>query len=66
MKYEDVEVFGEDQWVYCDQHMRPHLTGWCTVHVDNKVGLGLDKTVESQKVYSKCRKLGLRIFGDNS
>lgn len=35
----DEEAFGENTWVYCSQHLRPHTTGWCTVDVSEKTPL---------------------------
>lgn len=57
---EDFEVFG-DTWVYCNQHLRPHTTGWCTVGVKNKVGLGV--TCEKE-AYEKCKHFNFTIFRD--
>ncbi len=34
-------AFGKDAWVYCTQHMKPHLTGWCSVSNSDKLGLGI-------------------------
>jgi hypothetical protein len=58
------KIFGEDQWVYCKQHLRPHLTGWCSVGVNDKIGLGIfGKTEESmKKAYSKCINWGFKII----
>ena len=56
---DDVLVFGEKQWVYCNQHLRPHLTGWCTVSTRNKIGLGVESKEEA---YQKCRDFDLKIF----
>ena len=56
---EDTKVFGEDQWVYCNQHLRPHKTGWCTVGVRNKVGLGVATREEGLQ---KCKDFGFEIF----
>jgi len=36
----DFLAFGDD-WVYCNQHLRPHSTGWCSVGVRDKIGLGI-------------------------
>lgn len=58
---EDEKVFGKDHWVYCNQHLRPHLTGWCTVDVRNKVGLGIYGDNE-REAYQKCRDFDLKIF----
>jgi len=34
---EDEIAFGRNRFVYCKQHLRPHLTGWCTVNNNEKV-----------------------------
>lgn len=33
---EDQVVFGDNAWVYCDQHLSVHATGWCTLGVKHK------------------------------
>lgn len=66
---EDVQAFGENTWVYCGSHLRPHLTGWCTVGVDNKLGLGIigsntdEKRIEATR---KCERLGLTLYKGDS
>lgn len=62
----DHEVFGEEQWVYCSQHMKAHLTGWCGVDVMDKVGLGIKGKGEKQEqeAIQKCRHLKLPLFRD--
>jgi hypothetical protein len=47
-------------WVYCKQHLRPHSTGWCTVHADEKIPLDA-KTRE--EAYEETIARGLHIFG---
>lgn len=56
---EDEKVFGKDQWVYCSEHLRPHLTGWCTVTVRDKVALGVALPSTEHEAYNKCIELGL-------
>lgn len=58
----DDTIFGD--WVYCNQHLRPHTTGWCTVHNRNKLGLGIIGNTEeaSAKAIQKCRDFGLKIY----
>lgn len=56
---EDETYFGRGVYVYCDQHLRPHSTGWCTVSVKHKVGLSAD-TIES--AYAECESRGFKIF----
>jgi hypothetical protein len=58
---EDETVFGADAWVYCSQHVKPHQTGWCSVSVRDKIGLGVDN---AQAAYEKCRAFGLKIYGE--
>ena len=48
------EVFGKNSWIYCRQHMRPHLTGWCGVDVRDKVGLGIFGIDKAKEAYHKC------------
>lgn len=57
-------VLGE--WVYCGQHLAPHSTGWCTVDLRWKVGLGLaGKATETYKeAFAKCERLGLKLHKD--
>jgi len=50
-------------WVYCAQHLRPHPSGWCTVSLADKVGLG--PVISSADAAEKCRRLGLHISGDS-
>ena len=54
-------------WVYCSQHLRAHTTGWCTVAVLDKVGLGNfegDGSEQFKKATEKCRYLGLKLHQD--
>ena len=57
---EDYKIFGK-QFVYCFQHLSVHETNWCSVSVDDKVGLGVNTKEEG---IEKCRKLGLPLFID--
>lgn len=62
---EDV-VLGE--WVYCAQHLRPHRSGWCSVSVDDKLGLGSFPGTDHEQgvaAFSKCRRLGLKLYDGN-
>lgn len=59
---EDELVFGKEQLVYCRQHLRPHSTGWCSVSVSEKVGLG---TNDINEAYEKCRRLELYLYEDH-
>lgn len=58
------QILGE--WIYCGQHLRPHQSGWCTVSLEDKVGLGpFTGQSEEQlvKATEKCRRLGLKVTG---
>jgi len=58
---EDVIAFGKDAWVYCNQHLKAHETGWCTVSPRDKVGLGVKTAAEA---YEKCRAWGFVLYAD--
>lgn len=58
---EDARVFGEGTWVYCNQHMRPHQTGWCTVSPRNKIALAATTLEEA---YAECRARGFELYAD--
>lgn len=55
----DVAAFGRGAWVYCNQHMKPHQTGWCSVAVRDKIGLGVKNADEA---YQKCRDWKLPLY----
>ncbi len=57
---EDARVFG-DMYVYCTQHLNAHPTGWCSVSVRDKIGLGVNTAAEA---YQKCREFGLKLHHD--
>ena len=59
----DTDIFGIGSWIYCKQHLRPHMTGWCSVNVDEKVRLDA-KT--SEGAYAECRRKGFHIYDDES
>lgn len=65
---EDAAVFGADTFVYCASHRRAHVTGWCTVGVENKVGLGITKSTPggAEAATEKCRRFGLRLFQEDA
>jgi len=52
-------------WVYCDQHQRAHMTGWCTVGVSNKVCL-CDGDKTEDEATEKCRRWGFKMRYDNT
>lgn len=57
-KLADDVIFGE--WVYCRSHLNAHRSGWCTIGLEDKIGLGPVK--DSAEAIEKCRKLGLRLY----
>lgn len=59
----DVAAFGRRAWVYCRQHVKPHETGWCSVGVHDKIGLGV---ATAEAAYAKCREWGLEIYDPNA
>lgn len=61
---EDEQAFGINHWVYCSQHMKPHLTGWCSVSPRDKVGLGITGhgTEKAREAYDKCEAWGFQIY----
>lgn len=56
---EDEKYFGRAVMVYCNQHLRPHSTGWCTVSIDNKIKLEADNIKDA---YAECEALGLKVY----
>lgn len=58
---EDVREFGENVWIYCGQHMRPHTTGWCTVSMRHKVKLN---AISADEAYAECKQKGLSLYSD--
>lgn len=62
---EDEKVFGKDTWVYCMDHVKPHLTGWCGVGVNRKLGLGISGGIDNVwHAVEKCHAFGLKIYGE--
>jgi len=57
----DVAAFGRGAWVYCKQHCKPHQTGWCSVSVSDKIGLGVSSV---DAAYAKCREWKLHLYGE--
>lgn len=58
---DDALEFGVDAIVYCRSHMRPHLTGWCSVGVRNKVAL---ESGTISDALDECREKGYPIYGE--
>lgn len=58
---EDARVFGENTWVYCDQHLAPHQTGWCGVDPRNKTRLDATHYVDAA---AECRAKGYTLYAD--
>jgi len=65
---EDEAMFGHGAWVYCGQHMNAHPTGWCSVSVRDKVGLGISgRGAEvAQEARAKCQEFGLPLANQGS
>jgi len=59
---EDQVAFGRKVWIYCDQHMRLHMTGWCTV--GNRHKIKLDATTQND-AYEECRQKGYELYKGN-
>lgn len=59
---EDFKEWG-DAWVYCNQHLRPHETGWCTVDVRDKVCIGNSDMTEEDAI-KKCREWNFTLYRD--
>ena len=59
----DVAAFGRGAWVYCNQHVKPHQTGWCSISPRDKIGLGV---ATAKEAYAKCEAWGLKIFDYNA
>lgn len=58
-KRDDAKQFGKDAWVYCKQHLRPHVTGWCTVPNDQKLALDAKNLLDA---VAECERKQLRIW----
>lgn len=58
---EDERVFGKDAWVYCNQHLTAHQTGWCTIGVRDKLGLGIFGLSNGKRALEKCREFSLKL-----
>ena len=56
---EDELEFGRRRWIYCNQHGRPHMTGWCTVGNRDKILL---EALTQDSVYDECWHRGLNIY----
>ena len=56
---EDMKAFGGDRWVYCRSHMNPHMTGWCSVRVADKVLLDATNREDAIK---ECQEKGFALF----
>jgi hypothetical protein len=56
---EDQIAFGRDVWVYCDQHLAAHKTGWCTVAIRNKIKLDAQN---GEDAYAECKGKGYPLY----
>lgn len=57
----DEQHFGANRYVYCNQHLRAHVTGWCTVGNHNKTLL--DST-DGHGAAAECRAKGFKLYED--
>ncbi len=49
------------KFCYCNQHLAPHPTGWCTIPASDKVAL---KAENYSDAVIECRQLGLPLYID--
>jgi hypothetical protein len=50
------------KFVYCDQHLRVHATGWCTVSCINKIPLLADTESEAVAEWEmKKRVMNIKV-----
>lgn len=56
---EDEITFGRKKWIYCDQHLAYHLTGWCTV--SNRCKTALEAN-DADEALLECRVRGFVLF----
>lgn len=61
---EDFKEWG-DAWVYCNQHLAAHKTGWCSVGVRNKVCLCAGDKTEEEAV-KKCLDFGFKLYSERT
>lgn len=47
------------KFCYCNQHLSPHATGWCTVDLRNKIALKAE-TIEEAGI--ECMNNGFQLF----
>lgn len=59
---EDELEFGRKKWIYCGQHLNPHITGWCTVGNQHKTLL--DATTQ-EEAYEECRRKDFALYRDS-
>jgi len=52
---EDEIAFGRNKWIYCSEHMGPHITGWCTVSARSKRPL---EAQNGESAYEECNLRG--------
>lgn len=58
---DDEREFGRDRWVYCKAHVRPHITGWCTVSASEKVLLDARAPDDAA---AEAKAKGFKIYGE--
>jgi hypothetical protein len=59
---EDDTTFGV-KFVYCNQHLSPHSTGWCTVYNYNKIPLDAQILDEA---FLECKAKGYKLYNDKN
>lgn len=59
---QDEIEFGRGKWIYCGQHLRYHMTGWCTVSNQDKIAL---KATCVEEANIECAARGLKIYRGN-
>lgn len=47
-------------YVYCQQHVGPHVTGWCTVNANQKISL---KATTFKEAFKEVKSMKLPIYG---
>jgi hypothetical protein len=50
------------KFVYCNQHLAVHATGWCSVDVRDKIPMKADNIVEAVR---EARTMGLKLHSDS-
>lgn len=56
----DIKEWG-DAWVYCNQHLYVHKTGWCSVGIEDKVCLYSGQHTFEEAIM-KAKLFGLKLY----